>query len=136
MGYKEDECALVIYGEGGFARLAIDTAKAYVDKMQHGMLPHQSSRHKVHIVLVAPSSRWSAKDYGLREEQMLCLDRDQGDIEQRLKQYGGAQLTICADQPSKGLEQVLDGCRWGSIMTVLEPNRERNLKILLVTTPV
>ncbi|GAA6012449.1 hypothetical protein JCM10207_007091 [Rhodosporidiobolus poonsookiae] len=131
MGFKEDECALVIYGEGGFARLAIDTAKAYVDKMQHGMLPHMSNRHKVNIVLVAPSNRWSAKDYGLREEQVICLDRDQGNIEQRLKQYGGAQLTICADQPNKGLEQVLDGSRWGSTITLLEPNREGNLQIPL-----
>ncbi|GAA6018879.1 hypothetical protein JCM10207_000272 [Rhodosporidiobolus poonsookiae] len=111
MGYREDECALVLYGKGGFARIAIDTTKAYVGKVQHGMLPHQRNRHKVQFVLVAPSNRWSAKDYGLRDNEGLCLDRDQGNIEQRLKQYGGTQLTCCIVQLNKGVEQVLDGRR-------------------------
>ncbi|GAA5860708.1 hypothetical protein JCM1840_001937 [Sporobolomyces johnsonii] len=117
MGMK-GEGVLVVYGEGGLARLALDILKAC--KSEHGAKEERR-------VLVTPSSRFNAGDYGIDERDMLVIGKQ--NIDEELRRRGGARLVIACDQPTDGLEETLDGMRYGSELVMLNPRKDRPLEL-------
>ncbi|BGP42738.1 hypothetical protein JCM10450v2_006848 [Rhodotorula kratochvilovae] len=112
MGFRGDG-VLVVWGEGGFAKLALDTLKmAKVDRK---------------VILIAPSYRWKPQDYGIKDECMLVLGHQ--DITQELKKHGGAEGVLCCDMPTQNLEELLDGCRFHSSMVMLSPRKDEDLQM-------
>lgn len=63
----------------GFARLALDTLKKV-----------KTSRK---LILVATSDKWKANDYGLKDDEVLCIN--QHDVRNELKKRGGAHGIVC-----------------------------------------
>ncbi|GJN93655.1 hypothetical protein Rhopal_006712-T1 [Rhodotorula paludigena] len=112
MGFKGDG-VVVVYGEGGFARLALDTLKKV-----------KTSRK---LILVATSDKWKANDYGLKDDEVLCIN--QHDVRNELKKRGGAHGIVCCDMPREGLEALLDGCRYHSTIVMMSPRRDEGMEV-------
>ncbi|GAA5879906.1 hypothetical protein JCM1840_000393 [Sporobolomyces johnsonii] len=112
MGYKGDG-VLCVYGEGGLARLALDILR-------------KSSKNE-RIVLVTSSDRFNAKDYGIDERDILVIGKQK--VDQELRRRGGARLVIATDQPRQGVEETLDGMRYGSDLVMLNPRKDRPLQL-------
>ncbi|GAA5847247.1 hypothetical protein JCM9279_006156 [Rhodotorula babjevae] len=106
MGFKGDG-VLVVYGEGGFAKVALDTIKM--------------TKQDRKVILVASSDRWSAGDYGLKDDCMLVVGKH--NLADELKKMGGAQGIMCVDMPTEQFEQLLDGCRFRSSLVLLSPRQ-------------
>ncbi|GAA5941747.1 hypothetical protein JCM1841_002059 [Sporobolomyces salmonicolor] len=112
MGLK-GEGVLCVYGEGGLARLALDILR-------------KSSKNEG-IVLVTSLDRFNAKDYGIDERDILVIGKQK--VDQELRKRGGAKLVIATDQPREGVEQTLDGMRYGSDLVLLNPRKDRILQL-------
>ncbi|GAA5963953.1 hypothetical protein JCM21900_004082 [Sporobolomyces salmonicolor] len=111
------EGVFCVYGEGGLARLALDILKTY-ESEQGG---------KERVVLITPSDRFTAKDYGIDEGDMLVVGKQK--IDEELRRRGDARLVIACDQPRDGLEEMLDGMRYGSDLVMLNPRKDRALEL-------
>ncbi|GAA5919823.1 hypothetical protein JCM1841_004000 [Sporobolomyces salmonicolor] len=66
------------YGEGGYARLALEILKN-ADKAER-------------VMLIAPNDRWSAKDYGIDERNLLVCGKH--NLQDELRKRGGARCII------------------------------------------
>ncbi|BGO94476.1 hypothetical protein NBRC10512_001165 [Rhodotorula toruloides] len=112
LGFKGDGC-IVIYGEGGFVRLAIDSLRA------------EGVKRKMLVVTI--SDKWQAKDYGVKDDEMMRANDN--NLREFLKKHGGAQGVICTDMPREGFEQLLDGCRYRSSMICLNPRKDDDMTV-------
>ncbi|BGP19237.1 hypothetical protein JCM10213_007028 [Rhodosporidiobolus nylandii] len=125
MGFGEHEGVIVVYGEGGFTRLAVDILKKTAETKTSLFGPPQHHR----TVVVASSDRWSAKDYGVEDKDFFrASDRNIADL---LKKLGGAGLIICTEQPNENFEGLLDATRFGAFVTILSPSQQAALKVPL-----
>ncbi|BGP19303.1 hypothetical protein JCM10213_001522 [Rhodosporidiobolus nylandii] len=125
MGFGEHEGVIVVYGAGGFNRLAVDVLRKTAETKTSLFGPPQ--RHR--IVVVASTDRWSAEDYGVEAKDFfLASDRNIADM---LKKLGGAGLIICTDQPNKNLEGLLDATRFGASVAILNPSQQADFKVPL-----
>ncbi|POY76239.1 hypothetical protein BMF94_0434 [Rhodotorula taiwanensis] len=114
MGFKDDGC-LAVYGQGGYARLALETLKA------------MGVRER--LVLVATSDKWDSDKYSIKREDVLFLGRC--DVREELRKRGGAEGVICVDMPKEHIEPVMDGMRFASTMVVLNPRENDQLQVPL-----
>ncbi|GAA5993891.1 hypothetical protein JCM10908_002019 [Rhodotorula pacifica] len=114
MGFKGEGC-LAVYGEGGYARLALEALKA------------MGVRER--LVLVATSDKWAADKYSIKHEDVLFLGRC--DVREELRKRGGAEAVVCVDMPKEHLEPVMDGMRFASSMVVLNPRQSDQLQVPL-----
>ncbi|GAA5934690.1 hypothetical protein JCM21900_004083 [Sporobolomyces salmonicolor] len=112
MGLKGDG-VLCVYGEGGLARLALDILR-------------RSSKSE-RIVLVTSSDRFKGEDYGIDERDILVIGKQK--VDQELRRRGGARLVLATDQPRQGVEETLDGMRYGSDLVMLNPRKDRPLQL-------
>ncbi|CEQ42326.1 SPOSA6832_04111, partial [Sporobolomyces salmonicolor] len=92
-----------------------------------GKAPTSWQGGKERVVLVTPSDRFSAKDYGIDERDMLVVGKQK--IDEELRRRGGARLVIACDQPRDSLEEMLDGMRYGSDLVMLNPRKDRALEL-------
>ncbi|GAA5882236.1 hypothetical protein JCM8547_005272, partial [Rhodosporidiobolus lusitaniae] len=99
IGFGKHEGVIVVYGEGGFARLAIDVLEKCEKERQSSsgggvmsMLFGSSGSQKMRVMLVATSNRWTPNDYGLSDRDVLYVDKD--NVGDKLKQAGGANLVV------------------------------------------
>ncbi|GAA5895889.1 hypothetical protein JCM6882_001403 [Rhodosporidiobolus microsporus] len=135
IGFGKEEGVIVVYGEGGFARLAINVLDKFQRTGGSSMISslvgsgHSAGRTEYRVVLVATSDRFSAKDYNIDEKDMLVVDRH--NIAQELKQRGGAAFVVCTEQvdQNRGAEALLDGCRYGASINVLSPTRDGKVQL-------
>ncbi|GAA5919002.1 hypothetical protein JCM8208_000395, partial [Rhodotorula glutinis] len=97
----------------GFAKVALDTIKM--------------AKQDRKVILVASSDRWSAGDYGLKDDCMLVVGKH--NLADELKKMGGAQGVMCVDMPIQQFEQLLDGCRFHSSIVVLSPRQDKEMQI-------
>ncbi|GAA5932229.1 uncharacterized protein JCM15063_001162 [Sporobolomyces koalae] len=109
----------VVYGQGGCARLALDILRNCQSRVS------KDSK----LVLIATSDKWHAKDYGLQEQDFLCVSKH--NLAKELRNRGGARFVVAVDQPQHGLEQLLDGMRYRSQMIVLNPDRDHKVQLPL-----
>ncbi|GAA5865612.1 hypothetical protein JCM3774_002069 [Rhodotorula dairenensis] len=114
MGFKGEGC-LAVYGEGGYARLALETLKA------------MNVRER--LVLIATSDKWSSDKYSIKHDDVLYLGRC--DVRDELRKRGGAEGVICVDMPKEHLEPVMDGMRFASTMVILNPRQSDQLQVPL-----
>ncbi|GAA5948048.1 hypothetical protein JCM10213_007036 [Rhodosporidiobolus nylandii] len=90
--YGENDL-VVVHGQGGFARLAIDLYKRGLD--------HQN------LVLVTHDLNAKAEDYGLDRDEMLVIGTD--NIAKKLREKGRARAVICVDAPEHSMQEVIQG---------------------------
>ncbi|GAA5825994.1 hypothetical protein JCM5353_008990 [Sporobolomyces roseus] len=107
---KED--LVVIHGEGGYARLAIDVYQKLYDHTK--------------IALCTSDSKSSPSDYGLKKEQFLLVGKD--DLGKSIRSMGSARAVICVDPPEKHIEDLFSGCKDDARIILLIPS-ERALHI-------
>ncbi|GAA5895757.1 hypothetical protein JCM6882_001372 [Rhodosporidiobolus microsporus] len=125
MGYK-GQGVFAVYGEGGAARLALDMLKALREE-SNKMMMHGSNK-KCRIVLVTPTSKWSADDYGMKKEDVLRCDKD--NVAKELKEMGGVWWIAATEMPStKAIDHVLDAMRYNSQLVLLNPRRNHRLEL-------
>ncbi|GAA5860791.1 hypothetical protein JCM1840_001969 [Sporobolomyces johnsonii] len=104
------------YGEGGYARLALEILK--------------NAGRSERIMLIAPNDRWSAKDYGIDERNMLVCGKH--NLQDELRKRGGARCIIATDQPEqRGLDDMLNGMRYGADLVLLNPRKNARLELSL-----
>ncbi|GAA5995236.1 hypothetical protein JCM11641_005398 [Rhodosporidiobolus odoratus] len=128
LDFKGDGC-IVVYGEGGFARLALDVLRKLQQQHSGGMSGLLGGGQQHRIVLVAASERWKAQDYDIDEKNYIVAGRDQ--LRQELKKIGGAAFVVCVDQPRDGFEELLDATRYGASLSILNPTRDARLEVPL-----
>ncbi|GAA5840727.1 hypothetical protein JCM5353_005748 [Sporobolomyces roseus] len=108
---KED--LVVIHGEGGYARLAIDV---YQKLFNHNKL-----------CLCTSDSKSSPSDYGLQKEQFLLVGKD--DLGNLYAQWVLLALSsVSVDPPEKHIEDLFSGCKDDARIILLVPS-ERALHI-------
>ncbi|GAA5928347.1 hypothetical protein JCM3775_000582 [Rhodotorula graminis] len=112
MGFKGDG-VLVVYGQGGFVKVALDTIKM--------------AKQDRKVILVATSDRWSAGDYGLKDDCLVVVGKH--NVADELKKLGGAQGIMCVDMPIQQVEQLLDGCRFHSSIVLLSPRQDQAMQL-------
>ncbi|GAA5821587.1 hypothetical protein JCM11251_000923 [Rhodosporidiobolus azoricus] len=135
IGFGKEEGVIVVYGEGGFARLALDVLRKFQKTGGSSMISSlmgqatSSGRHEYRVVLVATSDRFSAQDYNIDEKDLLIAGRQ--NIKQELTQRGGAAFVVCVNplEQYDRVEALLDGCRYGASINVLSPTRKGKFEI-------
>ena len=75
---------LALPARSGFAKVALDTIKM--------------AKQDRKVILVATSDRWSAGDYGLKDECLVVVGKH--NVADELKKLGGAQGVMCASRLS------------------------------------
>ncbi|BGP19255.1 hypothetical protein JCM10213v2_007342 [Rhodosporidiobolus nylandii] len=90
--YGENDL-VVVHGQGGFARLAIDLYKRG--------LGHQN------LVLITHDLNAKAEDYGLDKDEMLVVGTD--NIAKKLREKGRARAVVCVDAPEHSMQEVIQG---------------------------
>ncbi|GAA5874037.1 hypothetical protein JCM8547_004812 [Rhodosporidiobolus lusitaniae] len=136
IGFGKHEGVIVVYGEGGFARLAIDVLEKCEKERQSSsgggvmsMLFGSSGNQKMRVMLVTTSNRWTPSDYQLSDRDVLHVDKD--NVGDKLKQTGGANLVVCVDQPRQKFEQLLDGFRYNADVSILSPSKNGEMQLPL-----
>ncbi|GAA5821669.1 hypothetical protein JCM11251_000963 [Rhodosporidiobolus azoricus] len=124
MGFK-GEGVFAVYGEGGAARLAIDMLKAMRDHGHHHMM--SSGGKKCRIVLVTPTSKWSAEDYGIEKKDLVRADKD--NVAKELKEMGGMWWCCATEMPTNKIEHLFDAMRYNSQLVLLNPYKDHQLQI-------
>ncbi|BGP19290.1 hypothetical protein JCM10213v2_007377 [Rhodosporidiobolus nylandii] len=127
LGFGNSHGCIVVYGEGGYARLALEILRK--GQQQSGGFLGSGGQQQLRVILVATTDRWSARDYDIEDKHMLLANK--GDLRHELKQLGGACLVVCVDQPRHGFENLLDSTRYGATLAILNPTRDARLEVPL-----
>ncbi|GAA5997201.1 hypothetical protein JCM11641_001725, partial [Rhodosporidiobolus odoratus] len=100
----QGEGVICIYGEGGYARLAIQMLRAM---QQHNQL---GNFKKCRIVLITPTERWNHDRYDMDKRDVLCIENC--GLADELRKLGGVWWCCATDMPTKGVEQLFEGMRF------------------------
>ncbi|BGP19269.1 hypothetical protein JCM10213v2_007356 [Rhodosporidiobolus nylandii] len=120
MGMWGEGCVCV-YGEGGYAKLACDLLKTMMRHSGH------KSMSKAQVLLVTPSDRWAASDYGMAQDCVLCIGKC--DLPGELKKRGGVMWCCATDMPNQWCPELMAGMCYGCEMVVLNPCKNEEMKL-------